>query len=101
MIDKFRISTLFTLEIDFGSDQRHILISPDNIIYHSMRYMLCANWSVISLVEVPGRELHTTSFVNTARTTRKVMRNVTRRGNVLEELARRMRPTRIVDLTTT
>ena len=47
------------------------------------------------------RELHTTSFVNTARATSKVMRNVTRRGNVLEELARRMRPTRIVDFTRT
>ena len=101
MIDRFRISTLFALEIDFGLDQRHILISPYNIIYHSMRYILCVLWSVISLVEVPGRELHTTSFVNTAHTTRKVMKNVTRRGNVLEELARRMRPTRIVDLTTT
>ena len=69
--------------------------------------MLCANWSVISLVltcyltTLSGRELHTTSLVNRARTTSKVMRNVTRRGNVLEELARRMRPTRIVDLTTT
>ena len=101
MIYKFRISTLFTLETDFGFDQRHILISPDNIIFRCMRYILCANWSVISLVEVPGRELHTTSFVNTARTTRKVMKNATIRGNVLEELARRMRPTRIVDLTTT
>ena len=77
------------------------LYSPLLIESVCMRYILCANWSVISLVEVPGRELHTTSFVNTARTTRKVMRNVTRRGNVLEELARRMRPTRIVDLTTT
>ena len=56
---------------------------------------------LLAFTTLSGREMHATSFVNTARTTSKVMRNVTQRGNVLEKLARRMRLTRIVDSPTT